>query len=70
MERARDFDIPDKEFQRYVRGQLPSPPPGGAGVVGFPTAATAAKGEAIYTRVVDAVRRAVFQMTDDESDTV
>jgi creatinine amidohydrolase len=70
MERARDFDIPEKEFQRYVRGQLPSPPPGGAGVVGFPTAATAAKGEAIYTRVVDAVRRAVFQTTDDESDTV
>jgi creatinine amidohydrolase len=70
MERARDFDIPDKEFQRYVRGQLPAPPPGGAGVVGFPTAATAAKGEAIYTRIVDAVRRAVFQMTDDESDTV
>lgn len=70
MERARDFDIPDKEFQRYVRGQLPAPPPGGAGVVGFPTAATAAKGEAIYTRIVDAVRRAVFQMADDESDTV
>lgn len=70
MERARDFDIPDKEFQRYVRGQLPAPPPGGAGIVGFPTAATAAKGEAIYSRVVDAVRRAVFQMTDDESDTV
>jgi creatinine amidohydrolase len=70
MERARDFDIPDKEFQRYVRGQLPAPPPGGAGVVGFPTAATAAKGEAIYTRIVDAVRRAVFQASDDESDTV
>jgi creatinine amidohydrolase len=70
MERARDFDIPDEQFERYVRGQLPAPPPGGAGVVGYPTIATAAKGDAIYTRLLDAVRRAVFQDTDEESDTV
>lgn len=71
MERARDFHISEEEFDRYVRGQLPAPPPGGAGVVGYPTAATAAKGEAIYTCLLDAVRRAVFQVSDDdESDTV
>lgn len=70
MERARDFHISEAEFERYVRGQLPSPPPGGAGVVGYPTAATAAKGDAIYTRLLDAVRRAVFQADDEESDTV
>ena len=70
MERARDFAIPHEEFDRYVRGQLPAPPPGGAGVVGYPTTATAAKGDAIYTRLLDAVRRAVFQDTDEESDTV
>ena len=71
MERARDFQISEKEFQRYVSGQLPAPPPGGAGVVGYPTAATAAKGDAIYTRILNAVRRAVFQVSDDnESDTV
>jgi creatinine amidohydrolase len=70
MERARDFHIPEEEFERYVRGQLPSPPPGGAGVVGYPTAATAAKGDAIYTRLLDAVRTAVFQVGDEESDTV
>jgi creatinine amidohydrolase len=70
MERARDFHISEEEFDRYVRGQLPSPPPGGAGVVGYPTAATAAKGDAIYARLLDAVRRAVFQDSDEESDTV
>ncbi|CAN5834101.1 creatininase family protein [soil metagenome] len=70
MERARDFNMPAAEFERYIRGQLPSPPPGGAGVVGNPTAATGAKGEAIYARVIAAVRRAVFQQNDEESDTV
>ncbi|HEX6309719.1 MAG TPA: creatininase family protein [Longimicrobiales bacterium] len=70
MDRARDFDLPEQEFERYVRGQLPAPPPGGAGVVGWPTIATAAKGGAIYTRILGAVRRAIFQVVDEESDTV
>jgi creatinine amidohydrolase len=70
MERARDFALPESQFERYIRGQLPAPPPGGAGVVGNPTAATAEKGAAIYHRVVTAIRRAVFQVHDDESDTV
>src|SRR5690606_17663004 len=30
MDRARDFHIPEEEFDRYVRGRLPAPPPGGA----------------------------------------
>ena len=70
LERARDFVLPDEQFQRYIRGQLPSPPPGGAGAVGFPTAATAQKGEAIYHRILDAVRRAVFQVQTEDTDTV
>ena len=70
LERARDFVLPEEQFQRYIRGQLPKPPPGGAGAVGFPTAAPAEKGAAIYRRIVDAVRRAVFQVQTDETDTV
>jgi creatinine amidohydrolase len=70
MERARDFQMTDDQFARYIRGRLPTPPPGGAGIVGVPTAASAGKGEAIYARLVDAIRSAVFQTTDDESDTV
>ena len=70
LERARDFQLPEELFERYIRGQLPAPPPGGAGVVGFPTAATAAKGESIYRRIRRAVRTAVFQAATDESDTM
>jgi hypothetical protein len=48
MDRARDFELAPGQFDRYIRGQLPAPPPGGAGVVGNPTRATAQKGQAIY----------------------
>ena len=70
MDRARDFDLPPGEFERYLEGRMPVPPPGGAGTVGRPTAATAAKGERIYHRILDAVRRAVFLTDVGESDTL
>ncbi len=70
MDRARDFDLPREEFRRYMRGRLPAPPAGSAGVVGFPTVATAEKGKAIYQRVLDAIRRAVFTRREDVSDTI
>jgi creatinine amidohydrolase len=70
MERARDFQLPQEQFERYIRGQTPIPPAGGAGVMGNPTAATAVKGEAIYRRILETVRGAVFQSSDAESDTV
>ncbi|HEX6940717.1 MAG TPA: creatininase family protein [Longimicrobiales bacterium] len=60
MDRARDFALPPDAFRRYLRGGLPVPPPGSAGTIGFPTAATAAKGERIYHAILAAVRRAVF----------
>jgi creatinine amidohydrolase len=69
MNRARDFDLPEDQFDRYIRDRLPKPPPGGAGIVGHPTAASAAKGERIYRRLLGAVRHVVFQVRD-ESDTV
>lgn len=71
MERARDFELPAEQFEKLIHGRMPAPPAGGSGVVGFPTAATAEKGEAIYARILASVRRAVFQVgDDDESDTV
>lgn len=71
MDRARDFELEPEKFQRYIRGQLPAPPSGGAGVVGFPTAATAEKGRAIYERILGAVREALFGAdAGTESDTV
>jgi creatinine amidohydrolase len=70
MDRARDFQLSPDEFRRYVRGGMPAPPPGGTGCVGRPTLATAEKGHRIYRRILDAIRRAVFKMPDDETDTL
>jgi creatinine amidohydrolase len=70
MDRARDFELSPEEFRRYMRGGMPSPPPGGTGCVGRPTLATAEKGRAIFDRVVEAIRRAVFVVPDEESDTL
>jgi len=69
MDRALDFDVPPRDFWRRVRGRDGASAP--AGVVGRPSAATAAKGERIYRRILDAIRRAVFLSPKDrESDTL
>lgn len=71
MDRARDFELPPDAFRRYIRGSLPVPPAGGAGVVGRPCAATAETGRRIYERILGAIRRAVFlDDTGPESDTL
>jgi len=70
MDRARDFELTPKAFKRYLKGKMPVPPPGGAGIVGRPTLATQAKGEAIYRRIVGAIRGAVFVAPTQETDTV
>ncbi len=70
MDRARDFTLSSEEFRRYMRGRLPAPPPGSAGAVGRPTAATAETGAAIYQRILEAIRQAVFARRPDVSDTI
>jgi creatinine amidohydrolase len=71
LDRARDFDLSPGQFKRYIKGQMVVPPAGGAGVVGHPTAATAAKGESIYKRMLHVIGDAVFVYpADAESDTV
>lgn len=70
MDRARDFELSPEEFRRYMRGGMPSPPPGGTGCVGRPTLATAEKGGLIYRRILNAIRRSVFIRPDQESDTL
>jgi creatinine amidohydrolase len=71
MERARDFEVSEEEFEKYIRDRLPKPPRGGAGLIGYPTAATVGKGERIYGRMLTAIRAAIFGVKGDaESDTV
>lgn len=71
MDRARDLELSPEQFRRYLHGGMPVPPAGGAGTVGFPTAATPEKGEKIYRRILHAIRTSVFLAPQDqESDTV
>lgn len=70
MDRARDFELSPKDYRRYLHGRV-TLPPGSTGVVGRPTAATAAKGERIYHRIIDLVRTAIFITTGGpESDSL
>ncbi len=70
MDRARDFNLPPAELERHLERGVVPPPKGSAGVVGVPTAASAAKGERIYGRIRDAIARAVFEAPAEESDTL
>jgi creatinine amidohydrolase/Fe(II)-dependent formamide hydrolase-like protein len=71
MDRARDFELNDELFKKYMKGKLPSAPSGGSGIVGHPTAATAEKGESIYKRILHIIGDNVFLAPKDaESDTI
>jgi creatinine amidohydrolase len=71
MDRARDFELTDELFKKYMQGKLPSAPAGGSGIVGHPTAATVEKGEAIYKRMLHINGDTVFLAPKDvESDTI
>jgi creatinine amidohydrolase len=45
-----DFTPDPRTFRRYVRGRVPTPPPGSRGTVGRPSLATREKGKAVYQR--------------------
>ena len=52
--------IPDPgTMRRYVRGRVPTPPPGSDGTVGRPSRGSAETGRLIYERYLDGVRRAI-----------
>jgi creatinine amidohydrolase/Fe(II)-dependent formamide hydrolase-like protein len=71
MDRARDFELDDDLFKKYMKGKLPSAPAGGSGIMGHPTAATVEKGESIYKRMLHIIGDNVFLAPKDvESDTI
>jgi creatinine amidohydrolase/Fe(II)-dependent formamide hydrolase-like protein len=55
MELARDFDLTPEMLSRYRPGDSRHLPPGSPGSVGYPSLASAQKGERLYRFIVDRV---------------
>ena len=55
-----DFSLDPKQLRRYLRGRMPRPPAGCQGAIGYPSAATAKKGEEIYHHILERIRTRVF----------
>jgi creatinine amidohydrolase len=55
MELARDFDLPTSMLTRYRPGQSRRLPEGSPGSVGYPSLASAQKGERLYRFILDRV---------------
>jgi creatinine amidohydrolase len=56
---VRDFVPEGRALRRYTSRRVPTPPTGTLGVVGRPSAATAAKGEAVFLRWVETIAAAL-----------
>jgi len=70
MDRARDVHVTARSGAAR-NDRLPLPPADGNGIVGRATLATTEKGTAIYRRILDAIRSAVFSAAAGaESDTL
>jgi creatinine amidohydrolase len=59
MDAAKDFILKDRSG-RLVTGRLPRLPDDCPGSVGYPTLATAAKGQRIYAHILEKIRDRVF----------
>jgi creatinine amidohydrolase len=55
MELARDFDLPSSMVARYRPGQSRRLPEGSPGSIGYPSLASAQKGERLYRFILDRV---------------
>lgn len=60
MDRAEDVVLPSDRVQHLLEGAQPVPPPGGPGIVGAPTRATADNGRRIYEYVVERLGKRIF----------
>ncbi len=70
MDRAQDAPLTPTADRTYDPRRLPPPPTTGSGVVGNPSAASAAKGRRIYERMLEAMRRSLFGAPGADSDTL
>jgi creatinine amidohydrolase len=61
MDLARDFALTPSMLARYRPGQSRHLPKGSPGSVGYPSLASAQKGELLYTFILDRVRRSLVR---------
>ena len=64
----KDFELDEKQLKKYLRGRMPKPPAGCEGAIGFPSAASAQKGEDIYNYILARIRENVFMADGDDDD--
>jgi len=55
MDQASDVEAGPDAYRKYAQGRAATPPPGSRGILGFPSRATAGKGEALFLRYVQAL---------------
>lgn len=60
MDRAEDVILAADRVDELTEGSGPVPPPGGMGIVGAPTRATADNGRRIYEHMVEALDERIF----------
>ncbi len=58
-DRVADSPLAPRQYPKYVRGRLPTPPPGSAGVVGIPSSASSKKGQLLLERYLAVVRETI-----------
>jgi creatinine amidohydrolase len=63
MERAEDVALPAERMAELTEGPGLAPPPGGVGIVGTPTRATAENGRRIYEHLVETLDKRIFAPT-------
>ncbi len=59
-DQIEDYSLDPEKLRRYLRGRMPKPPPGCQGAIGYPSAASAEKGEKIYHHILERIRTKVF----------
>ena len=61
MDLAKDFEVTPSLLARYRPGQTRHLPEGSPGSIGYPSLASAQKGERLYTFILDRVRRCLVK---------